>query len=996
MRRLVIILSFFLVLGNFSSFAFSSERDDFREAESRFFHKDYALSLELYNRFLKQYTISKYTPVVFFHKAICFYQLKRYKEALELFNKLEERYASSSYSSQIPFWKGITFYALHEYEKAVNTLDSFLKEKKLPAELTGTESLEKDSEDLKRTAIRDLSLIKQALLYKGMSEAHLAYNSQALDTLHKLFALEEKKSAQPHALVLYFSLALKEKQFLKVKELFDTLQLDDFQKAWRDRIVLYGAESYWQTGSTDKAELFYNQLIDSELEVASIAYQRLFLLAQQKQDDEKMRQIVVNAEKNLKTEPTLLIKFWLRIGIANYKKAKDDLALSYFQKIWDLKELEQIESTVPIYMANLYEKSDNRTKAIQILDEYLKINKKDSERPLLLLHLGNLYLEEKQWPEAENALAQAMNQAGNNTYKDAAAYFYAFALYKENKYKEALASLNVSLGAGVTGQFHSPLLRLKANLLYKKGDQAEAIETLKNFISLNPQNIDARLEMIKLLFLQKDYGSVVLRISQLDKDLPQFFLNNPDDYTLTRYYLGLSLISQKEYDQALGSLKTINLQNKALMNNPELSVIYPYALFYRGWAYYKLSNFQDAIKDFSTLIENTPKHELVAQALYLAGWCAYNDDQYKEAEQYFIKLTQRKLEPKFADRALFLLGKSLASQKAHTKALVIYKKIVADNPKSEYADDALFEQANLLAETGQSEEAINKYRDLYAQYPDSYLTEEAMYKRGELNYQVGLFNKAFEAFNEYRIHFPDGKLFDAALYWGGSASVKLKEDFSAILLWEKLVNQYRNSPFRPDAIRQTAEIYARIGDYRKALNLYTELIALYPDEAKANLAEKRSEELRYLLLGLSKQEAELSVVIAREGVKTVKGREAMLALSKIYIASGGEKLNVAFPILEDLLAQSNLEASLKAQTLYLKGEYYYQKNDHARAGNEFLKAATIQTDDKDFMARSMYRAAEMVKLAGNHKEAEEMVKRIEKYFPSSEWANEGRKLIGGK
>jgi trehalose-6-phosphate synthase len=53
----------------------------------------------------------------------------------------------------------------------------------------------------------------------------------------------------------------------------------------------------------------------------------------------------------------------------------------------------------------------------------------------------------------------------------------------------------------------------------------------------------------------------------------------------------------------------------------------------------------------------------------------------------------------------------------------------------------------------------------------------------------------------------------------------------------------------------------------------------------------------------------------------------------------------------------------------------------------------MNPSDRDHMAQSMYRAAEMTNLAGNRREARALVDRIAESFPYSQWAEEGRKLL---
>jgi tetratricopeptide (TPR) repeat protein len=235
---------------------------------------------------------------------------------------------------------------------------------------------------------------------------------------------------------------------------------------------------------------------------------------------------------------------------------------------------------------------------------------------------------------------------------------------------------------------------------------------------------------------------------------------------------------------------------------------------------------------------------------------------------------------------------------------------------------------------------------------------------------------------------------DASLYWGGLSSFELGERFAAVLSWEKLIESYPESPFRPDALYRTAEQYTERGDFRKALDLFTELLNEHPEEAQAIGAGQRAEEIRYLFQGLSDREAALSAIIGREGgARTAKGRDAMIELARIYIYEGGKRMDLAQEMLQSVLEKNDLVTAAQAQ--YLIGEYYYRKSEPIQAAREFLKVVSINPQDRDLMAVSIYRAAEMMHLAGKPRDVRELVQRLEQYFPDSQWTEEANKLLGG-
>jgi TolA-binding protein len=315
-------------------------------------------------------------------------------------------------------------------------------------------------------------------------------------------------------------------------------------------------------------------------------------------------------------------------------------------------------------------------------------------------------------------------------------------------------------------------------------------------------------------------------------------------------------------------------------------------------------------------------------------------------------------------------------------------------PQSEFADDSMFEFASLAAEQGQVDEAAAAYSFLHRRFPDSPLAEESLYKRAELFSEAKRWKEARDAFYEYRTRFPKGRLVDAALYWGGVAADELGESFGAVLHWERLAEEYKSSPFRADALRRTAEAYAKRGDYAKAIALLSDLYKEYPEEAQVYATADRLEELRYLQRGAGEREAALSSIIGREGgARTAKGREAMLELAQLYIYEGSSRLELAPPMLDAVTVKQEPASAARAQ--YLLGEYYFRKRELAAASQVFLTAAAMNPADADGTAAALYRAAESLSLAGRTADAREVVARLERYFPGSQWTAEARKLLEG-
>jgi TolA-binding protein len=286
---------------------------------------------------------------------------------------------------------------------------------------------------------------------------------------------------------------------------------------------------------------------------------------------------------------------------------------------------------------------------------------------------------------------------------------------------------------------------------------------------------------------------------------------------------------------------------------------------------------------------------------------------------------------------------------------------------------------------------------LFERYPESRLAEEAMYRRAEVLFQAERYGEARQAFFEYRANYPDGSLIAPALYWGGVSAFELEEVSGALLLWETLIEEHPESAFRADAMQRAAEVYSDRGDHRRALNLYSRLVATYPRQAEAVGAGDRIDELLLRIGGLSQREAELWVRIEQNRrAQTADGRRAIIEAARIAIREGGtgvERENLIVPLLRSTAAKDEEDPDAAAQAGVLLGEYHLRQSRPIEARDAFLAAAAADPSNRSRAAQALYRAAEASVLAGRRAEARSIVERLESSFPQSEWTAEARALL---
>ncbi len=940
----------------------NTESELFAEAESRYLGKSYAAALDSYDEFLSRFALSDLAPDVQYRRAVCLYRLRKYPEAYRLLQEIERKYRTTRYRDYLSFWEGLCLYQQKKYALSVEKLDSFM------------------------TKTKDPEFAPQTLLYRSLSFVELGEESRAVESLSILTRDHRGAEAFPYAAVLLASLLQKQKAFSELNEFTSSVDPSGFPREEKDRFLLARAEGLWETGRRDEAVGIYRGLLGGVADAALTAYRRLFAAAQKNGDLEQMKALTRAAETRFSGAPGALSDLWTRAGAESFRAGDFRAAELFLSKAWESRAAAAPAEAVPLYLAEISLSRKDAAGARSILEEY--VSGSGAISASAVMRLGDIALQTGDLAGARKWYSRFMEKFPKSPRSSEAGYLLAYVTYRQGNLDESSSITARCLQDAASDKYRRELLRLRIVLLKKKGDLQGAAVSLTDYISQYPDDIRAGVDLLKVLFVRKEYPRMVKEAEALWARFPSLKTRDPYTYLLSTYLHGLGLIAAKDYSAAIRDLDVIR---KEEAEKAGLESIAAYAGYYLGWAHLKNGSLDRAAAIFDSLASAYPSHELTPKFLFMAGWSRFSLGQFDRSASLFTRAARGGGTSELAQKSLYLSAKSMFNAKKLAEASTAFQSILRSSPPSPFADSAMFDYAGVLSEQGSVLKAAETYRSLAEEFPHSPLVEEAAYRRAETYFAHGRFAEARAAFSDYRTRFPKGKFVDAALYWGGESAVGAKEKFGAVLLWEELIRDFRESSFRAVALQKSAEIYAEARDLKNALRLYTQLIAEHPAEARAARADIIAEQLHYQILGLGERESELKAAISREegGKKT----ESMLELARLYVSSGEKKkAEEGYRMLSDIAAKER-DDLLAARAQFLSGEYFYRKGDLQESGKRFLAAAAKGTSDADFAASAIFRAVEMMKLAGRRDEVKSLVGRLEANFPASPWTKKARALM---
>ena len=609
MISFIVCLLLLLLGGAGQAAAAPAENDLFAEAESRYLGKNYTAALETYDAFAAAYPLSERIADVQYRRAVCLYRLDRYRDAVQLIGDIEVRYRTTRYFSFVPLWKGLSLYGLKSYSLSVDSLDKFL------------------------AGPRDPEFTPQALLHKALAQQALSNDDGARESLRILTADYQASRLFPYASVVLGSILQRQGSFGDLLAFTQKTDPSGFPEPWKSDFLLLRAEALWQSGRADDAQPLYIQLVGAQEDVALVAYGRLFAAAQRRKDLQGMRDLTQAAEARFAGRTAVLSDLWTRIGAETFRQGDLDSAEPFLRRAWNARKEAPVNEVAPLYLSEILRARKDPAGARQVLLDFLSAGKPGTGA--VIIRLGDLSLMTDDYASAAASYTRFRAAFPASKRAPEAGYLLAYCLYRQGKPDEAARLSSELLRQDVDPAVRQELARLQIVLLNGAKRTAEAADALKDYTSKYPDDLRSRLDYLKDLFLLKRYADIAREADAVRRQYPSLDEQDPYAAIVVSYLRGLSLISSKEYSKAVTDLSSIQ---DAAAQKAGLSVIVPYARYYLGWAYLRMSDFAHAARVFDDLASAYPSHELAPMVLYLSGWAHFSSGEFDTARGDFVRV----------------------------------------------------------------------------------------------------------------------------------------------------------------------------------------------------------------------------------------------------------------------------------------------------------------------------------------------------------------------
>ena len=447
------------------------------------------------------------------------------------------------------------------------------------------------------------------------------------------------------------------------------------------------------------------------------------------------------------------------------------------------------------------------------------------------------------------ALLDLRKAESNQSYAAIVPYLIANVYYKQKRYDELL-SYTTALKSKTGLQNSKEIAMLTAEAYYFKGDYQKAAEAYEGFLESDPGSAEGSL-LFRAGYSNYALNQTAKAVTYLSKAAAS--KDSVSHYA--SYYLGILYLKNGEKPLALNAFDYSRRVPKDQKLAEEATFQYAKVSYDVGRTEQAVNEFEKFLSTYGGSAHANEAREMLAQAYV-------NGNNFHKAIEYIEALPSKNPQIQQAyQKATYLMGAELFNKNNYLDAVRYFEKSL-EYPR----DNAYVALASLWA--GESYSLLKKPQDAVKHYQraissagqDAQTTAKARYGLGYAYFNMEDFERALFNFKEFTAksnrgtpNYVDGlirladcyyvsKQYDAALNTYGSARDLGSSDNDYILLQTGMINgikqnyaesknnfaaliqNYRNSPHRDEALYQRAQFDIEQGNYQAAVEGLSQLV----------------------------------------------------------------------------------------------------------------------------------------------------------------------------
>lgn len=513
------------------------------------------------------------------------------------------------------------------------------------------------------------------------------------------------------------------------------------------------------------------------------------------------------------------------MGNAYYHLGNEDQAINMLSKYASSTD-SPLRGDLYILGVCYYNKG-NYSSAVNALGRTVREN--DALSQNAYLYLGQSYLKLKDKNNARMAFEAAATSSFDKQVKEAAMYNYALLIHE-----------TAFTGFGESVTIFEDFLNDFPNSKY-----ADKVNDYLVEVYLTTKNYQAALNSIdkikhpstKILEAKQDIlfqlGTQAFTNMELDKAVDLFSraislgAYNLESRNDAYFWRGESYYRQGEYNKAISDYRTY--LNNTRQRNTDMYALAHYNL---GYSYFKLKEYGEALNRFRQYVnlESNQQTPAYADAYNRIGDCLFHNRQFAMAEENYTRAAQ--LQPSAGDYSVYQKGFLLGLQKDYKGKISVMDRLIREFPESQYVDDALFEKGRSYVLLDNNQAAAASFEQLMRDFPQSSLARKAGVQLGLIYFNDNQPEKAADAYKSVISNYPGSEEAKVALQDLKSVYIELNDINSFAAYANSLGGNVRFEVSEQDSLTYLAaeKLFMR-GDNEGARRSLTNYLQTFPQGA---------------------------------------------------------------------------------------------------------------------------------------------------------------------
>ena len=617
---------------------------------------------------------------------------------------------------------------------------------------------------------------------------------------------------------------------------YSLLQIGDMEKArgyfarieqigtkYREASTYYVAYIDYATGKYNNALVEFTRLKD----LPDYKERSLYYITQIYFIQNKYEKVISEGKELLASYPDSEnnSEVYRIMGNAYYHLGNEDQAINMLSKYVSSTD-SPLRGDLYILGVCYYNKG-NYSSAVNALGRTVREN--DALSQNAYLYLGQSYLKLKDKNNARMAFEAAATSSFDKQVKEAAMYNYALLIHE-----------TAFTGFGESVTIFEDFLNDFPNSKY-----ADKVNDYLVEVYLTTKNYQAALNSIdkikhpstKILEAKQDIlfqlGTQAFTNMELDKAVDLFSraislgAYNLESRNDAYFWRGESYYRQGEYNKAISDYRTY--LNNTRQRNTDMYALAHYNL---GYSYFKLKEYGEALNRFRQYVnlESNQQTPAYADAYNRIGDCLFHNRQFAMAEENYTRAAQ--LQPSAGDYSVYQKGFLLGLQKDYKGKISVMDRLIREFPESQYVDDALFEKGRSYVLLDNNQAAAASFEQLMRDFPQSSLARKAGVQLGLIYLNDNQPEKAADAYKSVISNYPGSEEAKVALQDLKSVYIELNDINSFAAYANSLGGNVRFEVSEQDSLTYLAaeKLFMR-GDNEGARRSLTNYLQTFPQGA---------------------------------------------------------------------------------------------------------------------------------------------------------------------